>query len=426
MKKIWGFLLVAVLILGAGVLSFVGGKNGEISVHASPASHLHLKVLYHDDYRLMDSGEPDWRDLSYQSESTYRGEQPIREFDNLYEAGAIVGTTGWFAIHLNGQDSASTDWIRVGYSEPLPKSVEDSIKDLDNYEKVLYFEAVYEALDYNYEHDGNKYWDTALASNELGELHYLSVKYEELGFYRIEINTTRDDNGNKIPYQNVYVFTVRDQAIIDEEMFVTTFTSTGGYTAINYLHEADAREVKKIDIKVQKNASVVGRFTPDITSIQTLIIVNSTTNETVCYFDQDENKWVGMFKDPVVGVNSIVLNLKDGQTLGKGSYVLSYDISVEQENIHGYGYEQEITSKTLRIQALFTLAIPVESKINWWYILLAIVVLGALGGGIYGINKLLAYSQTQHEKKMETAREERRQTEQENIAKLRARMNREE
>ena len=418
-KKVWGILLVFVLTLGAVVVVFIYSLNNDGAVYAIPtATSQQLSVRYYDDYKLFSEDPLKRKDLSYNTagDNIYSGNEPIVFYE--YNAGAIIGTVGFFEFHLNptnnlsGQKPAEDEeFVRAFYYSPFPQETTIPFKSLD----PEGYTSFWDDLATQSGEPVVIYTELEGSGKTLG-----SIFFEKLGIYRVEVNTMTSSG---VLNKNSYVFIVRDHQDIAPLMFKTAFIrETSSFSSYGYLVEPDLSKISKLEIEVEKNIDA-GRFAPSIES-KNITIKNSATDELVYYFDDNNDEWVGWFHEPeFLKVNRIALKLRDGQTIKKGVYTLSYSVSVTYDNITPEGKEEASQTKTTTlVTAQIEFREYVPRKTDWWYIVLAVLVLGALGGGIVGINKLLAHTEIQHSQRLESMRMERRRIEQENIAKLRAEM----
>ena len=397
MKKIWGILLVTALGLGSGAV-YLLTKDSAVAVNAAPATYQYLSVEYRDDY-LLNSG----KEISYYSapgaETYYNGDKPVYfdEYKNDEDddgAGAIIGTTGRFQISFSSvqiPNNSGGDWVTAWYSEPL------SVAPVD-WAAVVY-EPAEEVIEFN-----TNTWNA------------FSLNYTKLGIYRIEINTK--NTSSETESTNVFVFVVRN-LVPDDSLFDTVFTHTNSLRSFNSY--ASLNTVTSLDIQVTKNVSA-GQFgMPAIKYGDGFTVTDnnegSTLGQAVDWFERDST---------VEGSDKLFLRLREGKKIKKGEYSLTYTISVTYTNISSDGTEETEESADIEMTASLYFSDPPPPNRNWLWALLGLAVLGVIGGGLVGLNKVIEHTQAQHENRLEGARAERRRIEQENIAKLRSEMEKEE
>ena len=393
MKKIWGLILCGALILGLCAGGFLGfmytGSGKAVTASANVNAYAvadepndELVVSYSDNYNIETSEEiPLGMEGDYPKRVTFNG--AYDDDDGFGDFAAIVGVTATFEIqipagHEHGKsfNEALLPWIEVDMSDPL----EDSMASPDFGDDALGFDP---------------------SEVVVGEgLYSISFRYGAIGIYRVRIYTLvlNEMTLEWDPYINTYIFIVKNT--VEPDMYAFSFVQA---TAVDKFYNT----INQINIGVQKDQ--YSTHIPIAFASPSTVKITNQKGEEVNYFTI-------AYGEGTAG-STLVLT-KQVKKIKNGKYILSTVMAYSVEKIDSDGVLHDPSLEVVNVSVEMSFeSRPIGN--TWWYTLLGVLILGALGGGWWALNWMIKHSQLQHSQRMDVMREKRAETERQNIERLR-------
>ena len=365
MKRFWGFFVLVALAVSAGIvgLTFGGGK-----LHAEAASfNGNVFVGYKESPTA--SGF-----LSLDASKEYQPQ----------EVTTIVNTTRYFNVTLpaNTELVESHRWLRVYYHEPLEFGTNTASYNSSDWEEI--WEDIVE---------GDRYEDRVIIPSS--DLDYdngtFNLNYNKgIGLYCVQVRTNNTSLGE---CTNTYVFVAKNPSAGFNCFFQGSDSSVWEY------YNSD----QEISISVEPSEGIF-----EVVSLQNFVLKNNKgTNVTGTFNIVSEN-------------GDLTLTLKNGEKLKVGTYTLTFSAGYEFICIDANGVLEDSPAGTGTASLTVTFGVVKKPpKISWVTLVLGLVVVGALGGGLYMTSWLVKYSQEKQIGRLEKARQQREAVDQENLETLR-------